>query len=651
MPTDKPLPDTDDDIIDLTDLVEEGRKKGPSGDDGPVDMSFEQELEDLFGDDAPAKAAKPAFQADDDLIDLTGLDLADANAGKPASDDEVVDLSDLVLDEVHAEGSPQPAAEVPSPAASEDVIDLSGLGVEEPVASAAPVDDALADLFEEPVQAPVAAASADESMDLAGLELEATEHEPPVAPMPAAADEAMDISDMDLPGLQPAATSPGDAMADLLGELPESPVAVASEADAALDVTELSDLLAFEETPKAVEPPATAVEPAASVAAAAAPAPGPTVGAIDLGALDHLIDAAKGPAPEPEPETTAAGTTDALVARLEALESAAAELSDRLDALPPVPDEEDLATVLAARLEEVLTSRFESLLATQAPPPDLDDLKTELLAEIEAGKTDHDSLLADLQNALAPQFDSLRQGLPVTEGLVQQTELAAAMEGLHEALARLEALTQGRQTQFEDFAATVETRLAELRRELPEPDAFVSPKALTEALDALRESLGDDMAASLDDRLSAVTEAARQTAREEVQSLGEALAGRLDALETDRIEPDALAERVRESLCGDVAASLDDRLSAVTEAAQQTAREEVQSLGEALAPSLETAARAEKTAADALNRLDAKLDREDFDTALAALRTEMTAEMERAVPRAAAAVIREEIAALAKEFL
>ena len=52
MASDKPLPDADDDIIDLTDLVEEGGAGNGAADDG-VDMSFEQELDDLFGDAEP----------------------------------------------------------------------------------------------------------------------------------------------------------------------------------------------------------------------------------------------------------------------------------------------------------------------------------------------------------------------------------------------------------------------------------------------------------------------------------------------------------------------------------------------------------------------------------------------------------------------
>ena len=177
----------------------------------------------------------------------------------------------------------------------------------------------------------------------------------------------------------------------------------------------------------------------------------------------------------------------------------------------------------------------------------------------------------------------------------------------------------------------MEKRLDELRRDLPGPDAFVSPERLDEALAALRETLAGDVAANLETRLTAVTEAARQAAQEEVRTLGEALSGRIEALsgriealEADRIDPDALAEQVRQAL----APAMPD--AAALEAAVN---------------------RAETAADDAMAGLDAKPDRQELDAALATLRTEVLAEMERAVPRAAAAVIREEITALAETLL
>ncbi len=403
-------------------------------------------------------------------------------------------------------------------------------------------------------------------------------------------------------------------MDDLLGELPAGP-AVPPAGDEALDVSGLSEISVLEEGEAPQAPAASPVAAAAAVAAgaaavtamAAAGKAGPGVGGVDLDALDQLIDTAKGPLPEPEaPE--AGAPSEALAAlrdRVDALEAANAALAGKCAALPPAPDEDALATALAGRLEEALSGRLEALLAARMP--DIDAVKAELRADIEAARPDHEGLLRDFKAALAPEFDALRQELPDTADLAGKSEMADALEGLRQAVGRLETLGQDRQAQFDDFAAALETRLADLRRELPGPEAFVTPKKLGEALAEMCDTVSAEVSAALEKRLDAVADAARLAAREEVAALGEALSGRLDALEAERTDPDALAKKV----C------------------------------DILAP----------TMPDIESRLQAKLGRDDLDASLAALRADMASEMERAVPRAAAAVIREEIAALAKEFL
>ena len=124
----------------------------------------------------------------------------------------------------------------------------------------------------------------------------------------------------------------------------------------------------------------------------------------------------------------------------------------------------------------------------------------------------------------------------------------------------------------------------------------------------LREALSEEIAAALDERLGGVAEGAQKAAREEAQALGEVLSGRIEALETDRIDPDELAQKIRDALLAD----LPD--------------------------------------AAAMERLAAKPERKDLDDAVDALRKELNATMEKSVPKVAATVIREEIAALLKDF-
>ncbi|BAH73748.1 hypothetical protein [Solidesulfovibrio magneticus] len=741
MASDKPLPDTDDDIIDLTDLVEEGGAGNGAADDG-VDMSFEQELDDLFGDSeplpakAPPAAAAPAdaageddlfdlagFEVDDapkaaaasdgedDLIDLAGFEAEDAapKATAAAADDDAIDLSNFGLDDDAddplaglGDDKPAPPAATPAMSADEDdALDLVGLGLDDDAAPDAATPDlsdvsfedlgpgdaakaAAADSLDDidfgdldaaPAETAASAPDGDESMDLADLDFETATPEADVTGEPEAVaavladidgDEAPKaVSDADIDALL---AEPGDdePLPDLLGTLPDVPEDDDTLAafDAAPDkpaprdsLPEADDLTDFADLPDVDELPAEAiplaVAAAAAVGAAAMPAvvaraqAGPSVGGIDLGALDNLIDSSKAPAVEAETPAP----DKALAGRIAALEAAAADLAGRLDALPPPPDENALAVALAGRLESALTLRVESLLAKYEPAPDASSLKDDILAEVRASLEDHRAaLLAELPPpAAAPSGD-----------------LDAALERLRESLARLEALGQGRHTQFEDFARSMETSLAELRRELPDPEDFVTAKRLAEALDGLGETLAasldgrfeataeaarqevQTLAASLDERLADLAETARQaavaeihnldarfdalaetavaTARQEAYTLAQALEPRLAGLENERIDPVALAATLRQNLLADVApASALDNLAAAVDAAAQDAR-------------------------DALNGLGGRVTPGDLDAALNTLRANLLAELETAVPKAAAAVIREEIAVLLQEF-
>jgi hypothetical protein len=690
MATDKPLPDTDDDIIDLTDLVEAGTADNDAAGDNGVDMSFEQELDDLFGDaepmpakSAPAAKAAPKDDADaDDLFDLAGFEVADADHAATAAadadaDDDVMDLSGFGLDEPDSAGpddelaapgfddaKPAPPAKTAvSGLADDEAMDIADgsfddLGLD----NTAPAKDAADDLddldFGDFEEKPAVAVPARKAAPRDTQGFDAPDSPEPQTPEALAAvltgtdDSTQTASDADLDAIL---GEPDAAMPDLLGELPDSPDADLTDRTGPTETADISFVPEDEPATAAADNalPAAAVAAAVPLAALAMAATaqtdsGPCVGGIDLGALDTLIDASKAPQPQadgqPAPET-------ALARRLDALEAAAADLGKRLDALPEAPDENTLAVALASRLEGALALRLETMLAGHSSPPDLDGLKAGILTE--------------LQDTLADHLKALRSELPTAGELARNDDVTQALDSLREAVTRLEALTQGRHVQFEDFAQTMETRLAELRRELPDPDDFVTAKRLTEALDALGVALADD----LTNRLQASN------------SSLELLAGRLEALEGDRIDPETLAEKLRATLADELADSLDERLQ---QAATAT-RDEIESLGEALTGRLETletdridpealvdklratlladaadpqqlqaaaetAAQAKADAQKALAGLETRLTPGDLDAALGTLRTELTAEMERAVPKAAATVIREEIAALLKEF-
>ncbi|KHK01860.1 hypothetical protein [Desulfovibrio sp. TomC] len=677
MAIDKPLPDSDDDIIDLTDFVEEGTDSKSAAGDNDVDMSFEQELDDLFGDAEPMPAkAVPAAQnatadADDELFDLAGFEIADDDAkatptaatADADADDDIMDLAGLGLDAPDSpdilafdEDKPAAPAKAAVPAsADDDALDISDMSFDDLGKGDAPKAKDTADSFDDLdfgdlEEQSSADAPAEEALD--GAAADSPKLQTPEAIAAVLTDDDDAVSDADLDALLAEPYADDAAMPDLLGALPDSPEV---DLPGMADMPDMADMA--NGTDDAVAPAAAmaaaAVPLAAMAAAASARADnGPSVGGIDLGALDTLIDSSK--APQAQPEVQPAPDA-ALAQRLAALETAAADLGQRLDALPEVPNEDALAVALASRLEGALSLRLETLLASHSPALDLDGFKAGILEELHATLDDH--------------LTALRDELPAAGDPARNDELTAALDSLREAVTRQEALSQGRHTQFEDFAQTMETRIAELRRELPDPDDFVTAKRLTEALDSLRESLGDDLAERL------------QTTGDSLQTL----AGRIEALETDRIDPDALAEKLRTSLTDELTASLETRLDETA----KDAREAVESLGDTLAGRIEalesdridpdalaeklraslladaatpkdlekaaeTAAQAKADAQKALEGLDSRLTPGDLDAALKKLRsdltTEMAAAMERTVPQAAAAVIREEIAALLQEF-
>ena len=712
MASNKPLPDTDDDIIDLTDLVEVGTDDGKTGDNG-VDMSFEQELDDLFGDAEPLPSKTPPAAAesaestesgdDDDLFDLAGFEVADepeAPAAKtPPADDDAMDLAGLGFDDA---GDDDPLAglgldddKAPAKAApAADDLDISDVSFDDLGLDDTPRDKDASDSLDaldfgdlEEKSAAAAPDATEEPMDLADLDFETAASGDAHSDEPAAVaailadvetDEAKAVTDADLDALL-AEPDAEQAIPDLLGALPDEPEDVPDllgtlpdesedatgkdlPRDSLPDDDDLTDFAALPDDSPADE--AIPVAAAAAVAAAVLPAmaasgsartaTGPSVGGIDLGALDSLIDSSKAPAPEaadtPAPDK-------ALAARLEALEDATAKLAGRLDELPEPPDENSLAVALASRLENALTLRVESLLAKHEAGPDLDSLKADILADVNASlEANREALLADLPAAPAPSGD-----------------LDAGIDSLHQAVSRLEALTQDRHSQFKDFADTMETRLAELRRELPDPEDFVTGKRLDEALSDLRDSLADNIAASLDQRLEAISDAARQAAREEVQTLGEALESRLQRLENDRIDPEEFVtgKRLDEALDNLRASLADNAQAAATQDALETLKLRLDALQaeqpdpDALAEILrqtllaetvdpkaleQVATTAQQAEATAQKALESRVSPADLDAALDKLRQSLSAELETAVPKAAAAVIREEIAALLQEL-
>ena len=366
------------DIIELTDMIERGPgapQKGGAGDG--VDLSFERELEDLFGDSPePDKAAAPAG-----MPGLDDLNLPEEGHGTgPEGDDIDLDGLDALL----AEAEKGAAAETDLPELPEDFMS------EAEAAAAASGEAALAEDFAEPLAAPAPSA--------------------PEAPAAAAPSGAVDALNARLDGLEAQLESLPQsltatfsamleqAMAGLKAELPAAPEAPAETP--------------IDPTPMVEELSASLRDELAAVRAEIAELSQAQATAPDSQALVEEIKAQLAEA------APAAPGDEALTARVDELsatldESLAAVRAD-IAALPTGPDSQALAEEIKAQLAEA------------APAAPVDEALTARLDELSA-------TLDEALAAVRADIANLPQA-PDTSGLVTPEQLAAAGDTLRQEL-------------------------------------------------------------------------------------------------------------------------------------------------------------------------------------------------------------------------
>ncbi len=132
----------DDDVIELTDIVEEGSVPAGNGksnalfDMGNGTVDFEKELEDLFADDAGTNPPADGLDFEADLDDLLGNidkgESASAQTSGSGHDDFAAELDDLLGDAVAptaqaVTASPSPAAPHQTSADDDNLADLDAL--------------------------------------------------------------------------------------------------------------------------------------------------------------------------------------------------------------------------------------------------------------------------------------------------------------------------------------------------------------------------------------------------------------------------------------------------------------------------------------------------------------------------------------------
>lgn len=225
VPNETPEFAPDEDIIELTEIVEKGTPPTESavdddlfGGESDGDMDFEKELEDLFADtedlddaspadEVPASPGEPDENLGDDLDDLlNSLDGNEPPAAAPTEDaedgldfeSELDDLLEGLDDEASSEASTSGTEEeTPAPETADDIDDdlddlLAGLD-DEPQTASSPAEDIAATL--DPVEEPT---ESSDDIDLSELDALIEDMEVPAKSDDIPEDDSLpDLSDID----------------------------------------------------------------------------------------------------------------------------------------------------------------------------------------------------------------------------------------------------------------------------------------------------------------------------------------------------------------------------------------------------------------------------------------------------------------------
>ncbi|UZP66225.1 hypothetical protein N1030_11395 [Desulfovibrio mangrovi] len=641
--------DAEDDIIELTDIVEKGTP--PAADEtaddlfdaGGGEVDFEKELEDLFSDDAdtvaPQQAGKGAgdgldFESDlDDLLGSLDSD-GESQAASPAKSDSGDDDFSAELDDLL---NAQDAPAAPSPDEDDFDADLDALLGDldtpaakapkaAPAAAASDEDDLLSELGLAPAKPAAPTADSDADIDFSELDALIEDMEVPKSGKPQAPQEDDGLPDLsDLDSLleeaaageavlsAPEGTAPADDMEDmdalfdsLTGPGAEIAVPAAGVTDEGLgDDIDLDSLLDE------------------ASASAEAPASGDGGDADDIESLLADLDSV----PAPKPAAPLAFDPN------ESLESPdMGELDALLDSLGAATDEELPA-------------------AAEAEIPDLDDILGEAAAtpsmeepaEIPAGDDAEAEISLDDLDALLDGTDDAQEADIDAAGFMEPEETAEEPSATVTDEENLDELISG----DVPFEADIDAMLQDVE-ELPAEEAAISAAAAG-LTDDIMGDIGDsadetelDMTV-LDEALEGTAEGVEHEAPD-LATLSERIAAleRMLSPAEEHVE-DIVARKIAEAAAEDEARIIHDTPSTITTAVE-----------EALAEDGPIMTRIATMIEDKLNERLAELERsvfthKDWTVNSRELKEDMKGSIERAAAKAAADIIREELANLLGE--
>jgi hypothetical protein len=712
--------DTEDDIIELTDIVEKGTP--PAADEAADDLfgaadgdiDFEKELEDLFSGDDSSDQKKPGKASDgldfeSDLDDLLGgLDGEDKPAAASSSASTDDDFSAELDDLLNSQGSSAPASGINDDDFDADLDALLGdLDTPDTPAAASARTSAEDDLLSElglapealskpaPKAAPVAAENTGASGDIDFSELDALieDMEVPKSGKPAAPHEddgLPDLSDLDALLDEAAAgeavlTSPAtgnntddsdddgvedlDALLDSLDGAEMTPESPAGNDDDDLDLDKLLAEAEAANAPHAQElqPAGDADDidslladldavPAPPPAAPAAPLafdPNETLDSPDMGELDALLDSLGGASDEDDALPLAAEADDIpelddILGETMQPEGAAGDAAPAFEEA----DIDDLDALLAGTGDgPALTSELDDLLNADEPAAEAEPETDDLLQDITGGETVAEMVqdtpeqpeLSEITGEPALTDDASADESSTDESDIGESGIGENdIDGSGIGESDIDALLGDDLPQEADIDA-----LLQEVEELPAEEA--AGAAAMDIADNLMGDIGDtaeetelDMT-SLDEALAEASECVVQEAPDLA-----ALAMRIAAIErmlspSEEHVEDIVARKIAEAAAEDEARIQQDSPSAIMTA-----------LEEALAEDGPIMARIITMIDERIDERLGEMERsvfthKDWTDNSRELKEEMKANIERAAAKAAADIIREELANLISE--
>lgn len=451
-PTDDAHLTADEDIIELTDIIEKGN--APQTQPGSDAASFEKELEDLFSDGGG-------------LESLTGFDTLDADIPPPAP--AASPSASMTPDDggSHGDAGPDAGMDAGMDASMDADIDalLNSIGdlPDTPETAPAPAPAA--------PKAPAAHHDAEEAPSMAAKPVSSTPSA--ITGRPVDPDEKLSMPDM----------TDVDA---LLGDLgaPSTADLTSGGSGSSMGDDDIDDLISGLDV-KA--PPAPAAAPAAS---AAPQKPADLVDVADLDALleDMLGSGGKAAAPAPEPEPEPAPEPPVQPDETDPFEAALAASAAQPSVAPPdepPADGDPFEAALAAAATAAAMAEPEPPRPAPKPAPAQPEISPEISPAVPE--------VGDSPAGYAARIEALEASLASLAE--QRAEERAAREALETRLSAMESLADAAPALSEDTLA-----------ELLEPLLAREDGPFAPLVDRVRAALSEDLDARIEERLAPLRE-------------------------------------------------------------------------------------------------------------------------------------------------